>query len=209
MTWSDEVPSMAITFFKTSTEFRTWLKKNHAKAPELLVGFYKKHSGKAGITYPEALDEALCFGWIDGVRKSIDEISYTIRFTPRKSRSNWSGVNIKRVGELTQLGRMQPAGLKIFAERDQKKSGVYSYETRPRQLEGHYAEKFQANKNAWDFFQAQAPSYQRTATWWIMSAKKEETRLRRLATLMEGSAQGLRLAELSGASNRQAKARQS
>jgi len=193
---------MAITFFKTPAEFRTWLKKNHAKVPELLVGFYKKHSGKTSITYPEALDEALCFGWIDGVRKSIDEISYTIRFTPRKPSSNWSSVNLKRVGELTQLGRMQAAGLKIFAERDQKKSGVYSYETRPRQLEGHYAEKFQANPGAWDFFQAQASSYQRTAIWWIVSAKQEETRLKRLAKLMAASAQGQRLAELSGASTR-------
>ena len=200
---------MAITFFKTSTEFRKWLKQNHAKATELLVGFYKKHSGKAGITYPQALDEALCFGWIDGVRKSVDESSYTIRFTPRKPGSNWSGVNIKRVGELTQLGRMQPAGLKIFAERDHKKSGVYSYETRPQQLEGHYAEIFQANKPAWDFFQTQAPSYRRTGTWWIISAKQEETRLRRLAKLIEISAQGRKLPELSGASNRQTKTRQS
>ena len=199
------IQSTKITFFKTATEFRKWLKQNQATAPELLVGFYKKHLGQVSITYPEALDEALCFGWIDGVRKSIDEISYTIRFTPRKPRSNWSSVNIKRVNELTALGRMQPAGLKIFAERDRKKSGVYSYETRPRQLEGHYAEKFQANKNAWDFFQAQAPSYQRTAAWWIISAKKEETRLRRLAKLMERSAQGNRLAELGGASNRPAK----
>jgi uncharacterized protein YdeI (YjbR/CyaY-like superfamily) len=199
---------MKITFFKSSTEFRKWLKQNHAKTPELLVGFYKKDSGKASLTYPEALDEALCFGWIDGVRQSIDEISYTIRFTPRRPKSNWSSVNIKRVNELTAIGRMQPAGQKIFAERDQRKSGPYSYENRPRQLEGYYAEKFQVNKNAWDFFQAQAPSYQRTAIWWIMSAKKEETRLRRLATLIEGSAQGLRLPELSGTSNRPAKPRQ-
>jgi uncharacterized protein YdeI (YjbR/CyaY-like superfamily) len=187
---------MEIIFFESASRLRAWLEENHEQATELPVGFYKVNSGKTGITYAEALDEALCFGWIDGVRKSIDTTSYTIRFTPRKSGSIWSSVNTKRAGELLQLGLMRPAGLKAFQERDQEKSQQYSYEARNRELDESYEERFRANTKAWDFFQAQAPSYQKVANWWVMSAKKEETRLKRLATLIQDSENGKRLAHL-------------
>lgn len=185
-------------YFTTPARFHNWLKKNHATATELLVGFYKVNSGKPSITYQEALDEALCFGWIDGIRKSVDEERYTIRFTPRKPTSNWSNVNIKRMKELIAAGRVQPAGLAAFEARQAAKSGVYTYENRPQQLSAEYEKKFCANKKAWEFFQSQAPYYQRTACGWVMTAKKEETRLRRLATLIEDSAQGRRLGLMGG-----------
>ncbi len=182
---------MEVTFFETSSEFRTWLEEHHDTTQEVWVGFYKTSSGKPSITWPEAVDEALCFGWIDGIRKSIDDVSYTIRFTPRKSSSIWSSVNIKRVGELSKLGLMRPAGLKVFEERDQKKSGLYSYEQRKdSKLDPAYEKQLKANKKAWDFFQSQPASYQQPAIWWVMSAKQEETRLRRLATLIEDSEHG-------------------
>ena len=163
---------------------------------ELWVGFYKKNSGKSGITYMEAVDEALCFGWIDGIKKKVDDDSYTNRFTPRKARSNWSAVNIQRVGELSQLGRMHPAGLKAFDARDQEKTQLYSYEVRNRPLDEMYEKSFMANKKAWDFFTAQAPSYQKVASWWVMSAKREETRLKRLTMLIKDSENGRRLAQV-------------
>jgi len=188
--------SRKITFFKSPSELHKWLEQHHAKAQELWVGFYKKSSGKPSITWPEAVDEALCFGWIDGVRKSIDDISYTIRFTPRKSRSIWSAVNVKRAQALTNMGLMQPSGLTAFQARDQDRSGVYSYEQKSHQLDDLYEKKLRANKKAWDFFQAQAPWYQRAARWWVISAKKEETRLKRLATLIEDSAHGRTIAPL-------------
>jgi uncharacterized protein YdeI (YjbR/CyaY-like superfamily) len=182
-----------VTFFRSSAEFRRWLVKNHAAVTELWVGFYRKDSGKGGITYQEALDEALCFGWIDGLKKKVCELSYTHRFTPRKARSIWSTVNTKRAGVLRKLGRMTPAGLKAFAARDAKRSGIYSFENRPRQLEGALEQKFKANTKAWEFFQAQPPGYRRLLIWRIVSAKKEETRLRRLEQLIQDSAQGKRI----------------
>lgn len=185
-----------VTFFESSSEFRKWLDANHDKTKELQVGFYKKNSGKTGITYAQAVNEALCFGWIDGVTNRIDEISYTIRFTPRKSSSIWSDVNIKRVGELTKLGLMQPSGLKAYNERDPEKSKQYSFEQENCRLDGIYEKTFQANKKAWDFFQAQTPSYQKVATWWVISAKKEETRLKRLVKLIENSEEGQKLANV-------------
>ena len=187
---------MKSTFFASSSELRQWLEEHHAETQELWVGFYKKSSGKPSITWPEAVDEALCFGWIDGVRKSIDDVSYTIRFTPRKPRSIWSAVNIKRAKELTRLGLMRQAGLKAFEKRAEEKSGIYAYEQKNAELDDAYKQQFRANKKAWDFFQAQAPWYQRTATWWVISAKKEETRLRRLATLIEDSENGRTIAML-------------
>jgi uncharacterized protein YdeI (YjbR/CyaY-like superfamily) len=189
---------MEVVFFKSQSELRKWLEENHDKAKELWVGFYKKSSGQEGITYAEALDEALCFGWIDGIRKSVDEMSYTNRFTPRKPGSIWSMVNIKRASELVEAGLMQPSGLKAFGEGDEKKSKLYSCEERVRKLDDAYEEQFRANKEAWDFFQAQPPGYQRSATWWIMSAKREETRLRRLAALIAGSQKGQRLVDVTG-----------
>ena len=177
---------MKATFFPTPADFRAWFEKNHAKAPELLVGFYKRDSGKPSITWPESVDQALCFGWIDGIRRRIDDASYSIRFTPRKASSTWSVVNIKRVGELTKLGLMRPAGLKAFEARDEAKSALYSYEQRhSAQFSPAFEKQFRANKKAWDYFQTQAPSYRRLATYAVMSAKREETKLKRLEKLIE------------------------
>lgn len=178
-------------FFTTPSDFRSWLEEHHDKTRELWVGFYKKGSGKPSITWPEAVDEALCFGWIDGVRKGIDDVSYTIRFTPRKASSNWSAVNIRRVGELSTLGLMRPAGLKAFEQRVEEKSGIYAYEQREAaRLDDAYEEQFRANEKAWDFFQGQAAWYRKGAIWWVVSAKREETKRKRLATLIEDSEHG-------------------
>jgi uncharacterized protein YdeI (YjbR/CyaY-like superfamily) len=185
---------MKPTFFPTPADFRRWLEKNHDKATELLVGFYKKGSGHPSITWPESVDQALSFGWIDGVRKRIDDESYTIRFTPRKKGSNWSAVNIKRVAELQKLGLMQPSGLRAFEQRTEDKSAIYAYENAPKQLPPDYEKKFRANKKAWAYFTSQAPSYQRVAIYWVVSAKREETRERRLALLIDDSAHERRLA---------------
>src|SRR6266480_4565104 len=178
-------------FFRTPAAFRAWLQRHHGTAAELLVGFYKRGSGKPSITWPDAVDEALCFGWIDGVRKGIDDVSYTIRFTPRKARSIWSAVNVKRAEELTRLELMRPAGLRAFEARAAERSGVYAYEQRnAAELGEAYERRFRDNQVAWDFFQAQAASYRRTAIWWVISAKREETRLKRLAALIDHSAHG-------------------
>jgi uncharacterized protein YdeI (YjbR/CyaY-like superfamily) len=181
---------MRPTFFNTQGDFRKWLEKNHATASELLVGFYKKGSGKPSITWPESVDEALCFGWIDGIRKSLDDLSYAIRFTPRKPRSIWSAVNIKRAQELTDQGLMQPAGLNAFQARLENKSGQYSYEQRPQTLPEPYEKKMRRNPAAWKFFEARPPYYRKTVTWWVVSAKREETRLKRLDKLIEDCAKG-------------------
>lgn len=180
-------------FFATPAAFRAWLKKHHASATELLVGFYKRDSGKPSITWSESVDQALCFGWIDGVRKRIDDVSYTIRFTPRKAVSNWSAINIARVAELTKLGLMQPAGLRAFEQRREDKSAIYSYENAVRTLAPADEKAFRANRKAWQFFNAQAPWYRRVCIYWVTSAKREETRARRLATLIEDSANGRRV----------------
>jgi len=179
---------MEPTFFPTPADFRRWLAKHHATATELLVGFYKVGSGKASITWPASVDQALCFGWIDGLRKRIDDESYTIRFTPRKPTSTWSAVNIQRVEELSQLGLMTPAGLKAFEARKANRSGIYSYEQRTAELPPEYEKGLKANRAAWTFFQAQPASYRKAAMWWIVSAKQEATRLKRLAQLIDLSA---------------------
>ena len=180
--------SMTVTFFASAAAFRTWLEKHHDRREELLVGFYKKRSGKPSITWPESVDAALCFGWIDGVRKSIDEISYTIRFTPRKHRSIWSAVNVKRFQALMDEGLVRPAGAAAFEARAEAKSAIYAYEQQGgASLSAAYERRFRANKKAWAFFTVQAPWYQRTASWWVISAKREETRLKRLNTLIEDS----------------------
>jgi uncharacterized protein YdeI (YjbR/CyaY-like superfamily) len=186
---------MKPTFFRTPVELRDWLERYHDTTPELFVGFYKKGSGKPSITWPESVDEALCFGWIDGIRRTIDDESYVIRFTPRRTRSIWSAVNIKRMNELLRLGRVQPAGRRAFEALDLKRSAVYSYEQRQKdqRLAPAYAAKLKANRKAWTFFRSQAPWYQRTVSRWVMSAKKEETKLRRLATLIDDSAQQRRI----------------
>ncbi len=179
---------MDILFFPTPADLRAWFEANHATARELWIGFYKIGSGKPSVTYPESVDEALCFGWIDGVRQRIDDVSYTNRFTPRQKRSTWSNVNIKRVGELTAQGRMHPAGLAAYEARSAERSGVYTYEQPAHELEAVYTAQVQANPAAWAFFQAQSAWYRRTAIRWVMSAKQEETRQRRLATLIADSA---------------------
>jgi len=184
-------------FFATPDEFRSWLEQHHDDQKELWVGFYKKGSGRPSITWPEAVDEALCFGWIDGIRKSVDADSYANRFTPRTARSTWSAVNIKRAKELQRDGRMSPAGLKAFSARSDERSAIYSYEQRHGAvLEPEHERRLRANEAAWEFFQAQPPSYRKAAAWWIVSAKKEETKERRLATLIECSALGRRVPPL-------------
>jgi uncharacterized protein YdeI (YjbR/CyaY-like superfamily) len=185
---------MKITFFKSSAEIREWLARNHDQAAELWVGFYRKDSGRGGITYAEALDQALCFGWIDGVRRKVDEVSYSNRFSPRKAKSIWSLVNTRRAKELQKLGLMQPAGLKAFRARKADNTGVYSFENRAEcKLAAGYEREFKGNKGAWEFFKAQPPGYRRTVIWWVMSAKRPETQKRRLGRLMEDSAKGRRL----------------
>jgi uncharacterized protein YdeI (YjbR/CyaY-like superfamily) len=177
-------------FFRSPSDLRAWLEKNHGSVSELWVGFFNQRSGKTGITYKEALDEALCFGWIDGVRKSVDEGRYTQRFTPRTARSMWSLVNIKRVGELTTLGRMCAPGLSAFDRRDAKTSGVDSLERANAKFTGALERQFRANAPAWAFFQSRPPGYRHLGTWFVMSGKKDETRLKRLATLIELCAKG-------------------
>ena len=184
---------MALKFFKTPSAFRKWLAANHAKSKELWVVFYKKDSGKPSITWPESVDEALCFGWIDGVRKTIDDESYKIRFSPRKPGSIWSAVNIRNVERLIKEKRMRPAGLKAFELRKEYRSGIYAYEQRPAELVEPYASQFRRNKAAWNFFQDQPPYYRKTLTWYIVSAKQEVTRLKRLEKLIEVSAKGQRM----------------
>ena len=168
---------MEPVFFASPEDFRAWLEQHHASASELLVGFYKKDSGRPSITWPESVDEALCFGWIDGVRRRIDDTSYSIRFTPRRPRSTWSAVNIKRVGELTEQGRMRPAGLAAFAQRAEENSAIYAHEQRgAAQLDPAEEQLFRDSGPAWEFFQAQPASYRKAAIWWVISAKQAAIR---------------------------------
>jgi uncharacterized protein YdeI (YjbR/CyaY-like superfamily) len=183
-------------FFKSQSDFRKWLETYHATSKELLVGFYKKSSGRRSITWPESVDGALCFGWIDGIRRSLDDISYTIRFTPRRPSSIWSAINVKRAQELIDQGLMRPAGLKAFQAKKENRSGIYSYEQRSDRLPEPYEKQIRKNRTAWKFFQAQPPWYRKTAGWWVVSAKKEETRLKRLTKLVEDSANGRTIAPL-------------
>lgn len=184
---------MTPRFFKTPRELRSWLAANHATVPELLVGFYKKASGKPSVTYHEALDEALAFGWIDGVRRNRSADSYTIRFTPRKPRSYWSLVNIKRAKDLIAKGRMAKPGLAAFEKRDELRAKKYSYEREAAAFGPAELRVFKADKPAWTFFEAQPPGYRRVITFFVMSAKKEETRVRRLAILLQHCQEGRRI----------------
>lgn len=184
---------MSPKFFKSPAAFRKWLEAHHAKSKELWVGFYKKSSGKPSITWPESVDEALCFGWIDGIRKSIDEESYKIRFSPRRASSIWSAVNIRNAEKLIKEKRMQPAGLEAYEARKDYRSGIYAYEQRSPELVEPYLGKLKRNKAAWKFFQAQPPGYRKVMNWWIVSAKQEATRLKRLDKLIEESSQGKRI----------------
>jgi uncharacterized protein YdeI (YjbR/CyaY-like superfamily) len=178
------------TFFESPAAFREWLERHRQEAQELWVGFYKVGSGRPSITWPESVDEALCFGWIDGVRHRIDDASYKIRFTPRRKGSVWSAVNTRRAEELIAEGRMRPAGLAAFQERPLGRAGSYSYEQRTHELDEAYEARLRAEPAAWEYFSSRPPWYRRSASWWIMSAKREETRLKRLATLIAESAAG-------------------
>ena len=184
---------MRSKFFATQSDFRKWLKVNHRKESELLVGFYKVDSGKPSMTWSQSVDEALCFGWIDGVRRSIDNKSYSIRFTLRRKTSTWSAVNIRKVEELTRLRLMQPAGLEVFRHRTEEKSRIYSFENETKSLARRFEKRFKANKKAWKFFLAQSPSYRKVVLHRIMSAKQEATRLKRLQEVIAASENQRRL----------------
>jgi uncharacterized protein YdeI (YjbR/CyaY-like superfamily) len=184
---------MKPTFFATPADFRRWLERNHDSVAELWVGFHKKATGKPSITWPESVDQALCFGWIDGVRKSVDPDSYMIRFTPRRTGSIWSTVNTKRVKELTRLGLMKDAGLKAFAARDEKKTKQYSFERDNVAFEPALEKRFRASRKAWKFFESQPPGYRKLATFYVMSAKQDATRQRRLDRLIADSEAGQRI----------------
>ncbi len=174
-------------FFENPQAFRVWLEENYTTAKELIVGYYKVSTGKPSMTWSESVDQALCFGWIDGIRRSIDDESYCIRFTPRKPNSNWSAVNIKKVDELIASGQMTPAGMKLFEMRKEAKSEVYSYENRIETFPPEVEKRFQQNEKAWAFFSKQAPSYRKTAIYWVMSAKQEATFEKRFAQLIKSS----------------------
>jgi uncharacterized protein YdeI (YjbR/CyaY-like superfamily) len=193
--WGDA--GLKPTFFATPEEFRAWLEENHEAVGELWVGFHKKASGKPSITWSESVDQALCFGWIDGVRRSLDDTSYAIRFTPRRPRSTWSAVNVKKMEELKRSGQMRPAGLAAFEARSDDRTAIYAYEQRDEpKLPDEFERRFRADRAAWEFFQSQAPWYRRTATRWVTGAKKEETRDRRLATLVDDSREGRTIRQL-------------
>lgn len=182
-----------IQHFKSPSTFRDWLSRHGESETEIWVGFYKKSSGKGGMTYPEALDEALAHGWIDGVRKSVDDERYVQRFSPRRQGSIWSNVNIRKVEELTKAGRMTDRGSKVFNERDPRQNGKYSFEQGDQALGPELEKIFRKNKPAWKYFESQPPGYRKVATWWIISAKRDETRLKRLKTLIELCADEKRL----------------
>jgi uncharacterized protein YdeI (YjbR/CyaY-like superfamily) len=181
---------MTPTFFKNQDEFRKWLEKNHDKETELIVGFYKVDSGRHNMSWSQSVDQALCFGWIDGIRRSIDKESYCIRFTPRRPGSIWSAVNIKKFNELTKKGLMNEAGTTLFVNRKVSETTLYSFENEKRTLPENFEDEFKSDKQAWEFFSKQAPSYKKTAIFYIMSAKQEETRVRRLRKTITESGKG-------------------
>jgi len=187
---------MEAKFFQHPDDFRQWLEENHQSEEELWVGFYKKATGIPSITWPESVEEALCFGWIDGLRKSIDEKSYKIRFTPRRPDSNWSQVNLNMMEKLIDNGKMQPAGLKAFQERDPSKSKKASYERKQIELPEEYKDQIKEHPEAWSFFQELAPGYKKQSIHWVMQAKREATRQRRLNILIESAAEGKKIPQL-------------
>lgn len=189
---------MRPTHFDSAADFRAWLEEHGAGTDELWLGFYKKATGRGGITYSEAVDEALCFGWIDGLKKRVDELSYTHRFTPRRPKSKWSAGNVRRVRELKKAGRMAPAGLAAFEARDPSERAGYSYESRARELDPALEEVFRNDRRAWAFFERQPPGYRKLAVHWVMSAQREETRRRRLDAVVDAARDGERLPQISG-----------
>jgi uncharacterized protein YdeI (YjbR/CyaY-like superfamily) len=187
---------MSPTYFPSPAAFRAWLLEHHATATELVVGYHKTGTGTPSMTWTESVREALCVGWIDGIRRRVDDSRYTIRFTPRKKGSIWSAVNVKHVEELIAAGLMEPAGLRAFEARSPARSGVYAFEQEQVELPLEFVARFKKQKKAWAWFEAAAPSYRRPAIWWVISAKREETRERRLQTLIECSAEGVRLPQM-------------
>jgi uncharacterized protein YdeI (YjbR/CyaY-like superfamily) len=185
-----------ITFFPTQSDLRKWFTRNHKQSDEIWVGYYKKDTGEKSITWQESVDEALCFGWIDGIRKSINEESYKIRFTPRRKGSNWSAVNIKRIKELIKFGLVKPAGLEVFKNRDAKKDEQYSFEQQKVELPKTFEKKIKANSKAWEYFIKLPPYAKRLSTWWVISAKREETKLKRLDILIQCSEEGRKIPPL-------------
>lgn len=185
-------------FFNSPAAFRVWLQENHASRVELLVGYYRRATGKPSMTWSESVDEALCFGWIDGIRRRIDEQRYTIRFTPRRPNSNWSRINLDKVVALDKAGRMMPAGLEVYEQRNPAKSQRYSYEQAGLGLDAEYERTFKRRKKAWSWFENLAPSYRKQSIGWVMSAKREATRQRRLAILIDSSAAGRKIPPLGG-----------
>ncbi len=180
-------------FFPTQEDFRKWLEENHEKETELVVGFYNVKSGKGGITWSEAVDQAICFGWIDGVRRNVDEESYSNRFTPRLPTSNWSAVNIEKVRVLIAKGLMMPAGIAAYEKRILEKSAIYAYENELKQFSEEFEKQFKAKEMAWEFFEIQANWYKKQMINWVMTAKQEATRERRLEKLVEESEKGNRV----------------
>lgn len=193
---------MNLVFFPTQKHLRKWFEKNHKKEKELLAGFYKVTSGKPSVTWSQSVDEALCFGWIDGIRKSVDKESYCIRFTPRNPKSNWSAINIRKVEELTKLGLMKPEGLKAFGFRKEEKSKIYAYENPEVLLDKSFEKLFKANKKAWKFFQTMTPTYRKVTSRWVMSAKQESTKLKRLNELINDCAAGKKIKAMSYGENK-------
>ncbi len=187
---------MNILFFPTQPDLGKWFEKNHNKVDELWIGYYKKATGKPSITWHQSVDEALCFGWIDGIRKSIDEESYKIRFTPRRKGSIWSAVNIKRIKQLIKHGLVKPAGLEVFNKRDEKKTNRYSFEQEKVKLTKEFEKKIKANIKAWEYFQKLPSSAKKPSIWYVMSAKKEETKLKRLDILIKSSEEGRKIPPL-------------
>jgi len=184
-------------FFASPPRFRAWLKKNHARCREQWIGFHRKNSGRPSITWPESVDQALCFGWIDGLRKSIDEDSYKIRFTPRRSESIWSAVNIRRFEELKRNGKVHRSGVNAYAKRRANRSGIYSYENRKSAVLSRTAEqRFKSNSKAWKWFNLQPPGYRQTVIWWVMRAKRGETQQKRLGILIADSEAGRKIGML-------------
>lgn len=182
--------------FATAAAFRAWLARHHDSASEIVVRCYKTHAAKSGMTYGEALDEVLCFGWIDGVRRAVDDVSFSVRFTPRRPKSIWSRVNVRKVEALIAEGRMMKPGLDAFRAREESRTGLYSFERAAVKLTPAFIVRFKARKGAWEHFQTQPPWYRRTSTFWVMSAKQEATRVRRLETLIACSAKKTTLPQL-------------
>ena len=179
-----------VQIFPTAADFRSWLEGNHDTAPDLWVGYFKKGVPKASMTYAQSVDEALCFGWIDGLTRRIDDEVYTIRFTPRRRTSNWSAINIAKIAELTAAGRMHPAGLRVFEERDRRKDASYSYERPVQELPSDMLARLEADEAAWAYWQSRTPSFRRQTTHWVVSAKRPETRERRFTALLTDAAAG-------------------